>query len=51
MAFLRISLNLEMWEDTEIEKQETIIGRDKETGCPLIGVDQNDRPVKDEDVP
>jgi deferrochelatase/peroxidase EfeB len=51
MGFLRIVFNLEAWEDIDVNKQEIIIGRDKKTGCPLIGVDRNGRPVKDSRCP
>jgi deferrochelatase/peroxidase EfeB len=33
------------------EEQEIIIGRDKETGCPLIGIDPYGKPIKDARCP
>ena len=51
LAFLRIAINLEKWEETSISDQEIIIGRDKLTGCPLIGVDKNGKPIKDPRCP
>jgi len=51
LAFIRISINLEKWEDTAIAEQEILIGRDKITGCPLIGVDENGKPLKDNRCP
>ena len=47
LAFIRIIIDLKDWDDLSVEKQEILIGRDKETGCPLIGVDEDGRPVKD----
>lgn len=51
LAFIRIAIDLEMWEDTDIIVQEKLIGRDKLTGCPLIGIDRNGKPVKDARCP
>jgi deferrochelatase/peroxidase EfeB len=48
---MRIGINLEKWEDTDIRNQELLIGRDKLTGCPLISVDKSGRPVKDARCP
>ncbi|HEX7178317.1 MAG TPA: hypothetical protein VF220_01230 [Nitrososphaeraceae archaeon] len=47
LAFIRIGIDLEKWQDTDIRNQEILIGRDKLTGCPLIRVDENGRPIKD----
>lgn len=47
LAFIRMVINLEKWEDTSITEQEIIVGRNKITGCPLISVDKNGKPVKD----
>lgn len=51
LAFLRIALNLEKWEETAVPLQEMIVGRDKLTGCPLIRVDKNNKPRKDSRCP
>ena len=51
LAFIKISIDLEKWEDTSIPEQEILIGRDKITGCPLIGVDENGKPLKDNRCP
>lgn len=51
LAFMRIEFNLEKWEDTSLTEQEILVGRDKLTGCPLIGVDKNGKPVKDNRCP
>jgi Dyp-type peroxidase family len=51
LAFIRIAIDLEMWEDTSVMEQVKLIGRDKLTGCPLIGIDRNGKPVKDNRCP
>lgn len=51
IAFIRIATNLEKWEDTATREQEILIGRDKKTGCPLIGIDKNGYPLKDTRCP
>ncbi len=51
LAFMRISINLVSWEEMSTEEQEITIGRDKETGCPLIGIDQYGKPIKDARCP
>ena len=39
LAFLRIAVDIASWDGLNSYDQEIIIGRDKLTGCPLIGVD------------
>jgi Dyp-type peroxidase family len=51
LAFMRISVNIEKWEDIEVSEQEILIGREKITGCPLISVDKNGKPAKDRRCP
>lgn len=51
MVFARIIINLQAWDETEVEKQEIIIGRDKQTGCPLLGIDQTGKAVKQKTCP
>lgn len=51
LAFMRISIDLESWEDLNIREQEKLIGRDKLTGCPLIKIDKYGNPVKDSRCP
>jgi Dyp-type peroxidase family len=51
IAFLRIALNLKRWDETTVPTQEMIIGRDKLTGCPLVRLDSNNMPVKDNRCP
>jgi Dyp-type peroxidase family len=51
LAFLRIAIDLEKWDDMSVMEQEKLIGRDKLTGCPLIGIDQKGKPIKDPRCP
>ena len=48
---MRIALDLQSWEDTSLTLQEITIGRDKLTGCPLIGVRKNNKTLKDSRCP
>jgi deferrochelatase/peroxidase EfeB len=45
MAFLRIEIDLDLWDSINRSKQELIIGREKLYGRPLIGVDTNNNPI------
>lgn len=45
MAFLRISIDLAIWESIPIKEQERIVGRQKSTGCPLVRIDERDKNV------
>lgn len=45
MAFLRIEIDLDLWDSINRSKQELIIGREKLYGRPLIGVDKNNNPI------
>jgi len=40
MVFSRIEFNLEKWGNLSKNEQEVLIGRDKITGCPIIGFDK-----------
>jgi Dyp-type peroxidase family len=51
MAFLRIEFDVNEWSKVKESDQSIIIGRDKITGCPLIGVDKNKQPIKDSRCP
>lgn len=42
MAFLRLEIDLSAWRTLSREAQETIVGRDKLTGCPLERVERAD---------
>jgi Dyp-type peroxidase family len=39
MAFLRVTIDLTVWESIPVPDQEKIVGREKSTGCPLIKID------------
>ena len=41
MSFLRIAIDLEVWESIPVNIQERIVGRQKSTGCPLVKIDQD----------
>jgi deferrochelatase/peroxidase EfeB len=41
MAFLKIAVDLDAWQEQSREEQETLVGRDKLSGCPLARVDLN----------
>jgi Dyp-type peroxidase family len=45
LAFLRIEINLNIWQRIGRKDQELMIGRDKLNGYPLIGVDKNGNPI------
>jgi Dyp-type peroxidase family len=45
LAFMRIEIDLEIWQKIERKQQELTVGRDKLTGCPLVGVDKEGNPV------
>lgn len=51
MTFMRTIINLETWEQLTREQQEIVIGRDKKTGCPIIGVNKDGKPVKEVGCP
>jgi deferrochelatase/peroxidase EfeB len=40
MAFFRITIDMNIWESIPEKEQERIVGRQKSTGCPLIGIDK-----------
>jgi Dyp-type peroxidase family len=39
MVFLKIAVDLDIWESIPVADQERIVGREKTTGCPLVRVD------------
>lgn len=50
-AFMRILFDLDRWRKTDVRLQQIIIGRHKLTGCPLIGIDANGNPIRDDNCP
>jgi Dyp-type peroxidase family len=51
LAFMRILFDLDSWRKTDVRLQQIIIGRHKLTGCPLVGIDSNDNPIRDDSCP
>ena len=51
LAFLRLVIDLPFWRSVKPEDQERLVGRDKLTGCPLVGVNRNGQPFKDARCP
>jgi deferrochelatase/peroxidase EfeB len=51
MAFLRIEIDIDLWDSINRSKQELIIGRDKLYGRPLVGVDKNNNPITYNKIP
>ena len=51
MAFLRIEIDLDIWDSINRSKQELIIGREKLYGRPLIGVDKFNNPITSNKFP
>ena len=51
LGFIRTEFNLKNWWKINASDQSIVIGREKITGCPLIGVDKNNNPVKDRNCP
>jgi deferrochelatase/peroxidase EfeB len=45
MAFLRTEIDLNVWNRLGRKDQEIIIGRDKRTGSPIIGIDKSGNPI------
>jgi deferrochelatase/peroxidase EfeB len=45
LCFLRTAIDLEIWHKLERTQQELIIGRNKLTGYPVVGVDKNRNPI------
>lgn len=46
LAFLRIVINLAVWEQIKRCDQEILIGRDKLDGIPIVGIDKNGNPIR-----
>ncbi len=45
MAYIRMAIDLSAWEAIPVKQQERLVGRVKSTGCPIIGIDENDRNI------
>jgi len=51
LTFLRLAVDLTAWRRLDRVAQELLVGRDKLSGCPLVGVDGDGRPVSDSGCP
>jgi Dyp-type peroxidase family len=51
IAFLRIIIDLSIWDNVAVKQQERIVGRDKATGCPIIDIDEHDNNVQAKGCP
>ena len=51
MAFLRIEIDVDIWDSINKFNQELIIGREKLYGRPLIGVDKFNNPITSKKFP
>jgi deferrochelatase/peroxidase EfeB len=51
LAYLRIEIDIDLWNSIARKQQELIIGRDKLKGSPLVGVDKNGNPVSNDACP
>ena len=41
LLYMRIGFDLQEWDKLDFDRQQSIVGRDKLTGCPLTRVDKN----------
>jgi Dyp-type peroxidase family len=51
LAFIRIAVDLPAWRRLPRRTQELLVGRDKLSGCPLTGVDDDGAPTTDRACP
>lgn len=51
LVFLRLEIDIDMWNTIDRKSQELIIGRDKLSGSPVIGIDKNGNPVTNNACP
>jgi deferrochelatase/peroxidase EfeB len=51
MAFLRIEIDVDIWDKIKQKQQECIVGRGKLTGRPLIGIDKKGNPIMSKQCP
>lgn len=45
LAFLRLGIDLSVWRTLDSQQQEILVGRDKLSGCPLISINQDGKPI------
>jgi deferrochelatase/peroxidase EfeB len=51
MAFIRIEIDLDIWDSINTRKQELIIGREKLYGRPLLGVNKDSNAISSKKIP
>lgn len=51
LAFIRIIIDVVPWWEVPRSDQEIMVGREKSSGCPIIGIDRNGGSVKDTGCP
>jgi Dyp-type peroxidase family len=51
LAFLRLGIDLTSWRKLDRRQQELMVGRDKLTGCSLVGLDGSGNPVAEKGCP
>jgi len=51
LMYMKIGIDLEEWWKLRVDEQEAMVGSDKKTGCPLVGMDMNGKPLKDPRCP
>ncbi len=51
LAFLRIEIDVDIWDKIKQKQQECIVGRGKLTGRPLIGIDKKGNPIMSKRCP
>lgn len=45
MTFIRLGVDVEVWERVSVPRQNVVVGRDKVSGCPFTGVDSSGEAV------
>lgn len=51
LAFMRITIDLEVWDELDVPVQERLVGRDKSTGAALVAVGPDGRLVRQPGCP
>ena len=51
LVFMRLPINLPVWQNVSLSSQELLVGRTKRSGSPLIGVDDQGLPLPDPRCP
>ena len=51
LTYMRISIDIVKWNKLSVEEQEILVGREKISGCPIVTIDKNNKPLKDKRCP